>query len=352
MAAQSPPPLTDADYEFLLSQLLTGIARGWHEGRILKFFQKLGDRGKAKLWVAWLERFGERVLASDAPNLELAARLIRLGELTQSFSPIQPIGQAACQLGRQLYARESATTVWEYEGADAELTAAPAAESFDLSEAGAELDSAEAGVTLLTPEQLLGQLQQDAGLAAQLAEQLGMAGSDPQALVDALVRQLQAEQEQLAAQPEPQTVEDWFNRGLQQANLGDVAGAIASWDRALELNPNLVQAWHNRASALGNLGDSEGAIASFDRALALNPEDPQAWQGKGNACYNLQQWEAAIACWDKALQLQPDFPQAWYNRGNALEKLNRIEEAISSYQKALAITPDFDLAKAKLADLS
>lgn len=351
-AAPSPPPLTDTDYEFLLSQLLDGIAHGWHEGRILKFFDRLGDRGKAKLWVDWLERFGDKVLASEAPNLELAARLIRFGELSQSFSPVQPIGQAAYQLGRQLYAKQSVNAVWEYEGEDTALTVAPAAESFDLSPAETELSLPEEGVTLLTPEELLAQLEQDSGLAAQLAEQLGLAGNDPQALVEELVRQFQAEHGELAAQPEPETVEDWFDRGLQQANLGDLAGAIASWDRALALNPNLAQAWHNRGSALGNLGENEAAIASFDRALALNADDLQAWNGKGNACYNLQQWEAAIACWDRTLQLQSDFAQAWYNRGSALEKLNRTEEAIASYQKALAIAPDLDLATAKLGELS
>jgi hypothetical protein len=41
-------PLTDTDYEFLYMQLLDGVAHGWHEGRILRFFEKLGDRGRQK----------------------------------------------------------------------------------------------------------------------------------------------------------------------------------------------------------------------------------------------------------------------------------------------------------------
>lgn len=339
---ESTPPLTDTDYEFLLNQLLDGIVHGWHEGRIIKFFQRLGDRGKSRLWVDWLGRFGQGVLASDAPNLELAARLIRFGELSQSFSPVQPIGQAAYQLGRDIYAKQSANVVWEYEGTDEALPVPPAAE---------DLNGSEAGVQMLTSEELLSQLQQNPDLAAQLAEQLDLVGSDPEALVEELMRQFQAAHSELAAQPEPQTAEDWFNRGMQQANLGDVVGAIASWDEALALNPNLAEAWHNRASALGNLGENEAAIASFTRALALNPQDPQFWLGKGNAHYNLQQWEGAIACWNQALELQPDLAQVWYSRGCALEKLNLIQEAIDSYQKALAITPDFELAKVKLEEL-
>lgn len=340
---ESAPPLTDTDYEFLLNQLLEGISHGWHEGRIIKFFQKLGDRGKARLWVDWLERFGRGVLASEAPNLELAARLIRFGELSQSFSPVQPIGQAAYQLGREIYAKQSANAVWEYEGTDAELPVLPVAE---------DSNGSEAAVPMLTPEQLLAQLYLDTNLAAQLAEQLHIEESDPEALVEELVRQLQAAHQELESQSEPQTAEDWFNRGMQQANLGDVAGAITSWDWALELNPNLAEAWHNRGSALGNLGQNEAAIASFERALAINPNDAQFWLGKGNAHYNLEQWEAAITCWDKSLELQPDLAETWYNRGSALEKLHRIDEAINSYQKALAIAPDFDLVKVKLQELS
>jgi len=72
--------LTDTDYEFLFNQLLEGISHGWHEGRVLKFFDQLQERGKAKPWVGWLERFGEKVLASPAPNLPLATRMMRFGE--------------------------------------------------------------------------------------------------------------------------------------------------------------------------------------------------------------------------------------------------------------------------------
>ena len=350
----SAPALTDTDYEFLLTQLLEGVAHGWHEGRILKFFQQLGDRGKIKPWLAWIERFSEKVLSSASPNLMLAARLTRLGELTRSASAVQPIGQAAYQLGRQLYARESASVVWEYEGEDA----TPNPGDLPLEEANADqmglIGSQNSNVNEgqsttatqespieLTPEQLLEQLKQNPDLAVQLAEQLDMTGSPPEALVNELIKQFQQAQQELQSQPEPQTVTDWFNRGLQQANLGDLAGAIISWDKALEINPNLAQAWHNRASALGNLGQNQAAVDSFDRALALNGDDFQAWNGKGNACYNLEQWEMAIACWDKALQLQPNFAQAWYNRGSALEKLSRIEEAIPSYQKSLEIAPEF-----------
>ena len=221
--------LTDTDYEFLLTQLLEGVAHGWHEGRILKFFQQLGDRGKTKPWLAWLERFSGKVLSSDSPNLMLAARLTRLGELTRSTSAVEPIGQAAYQLGRQLYARESASVVWEYEGKDADpiiedkpSNVVEVDEDIAIDEQNLVVDDIPAGPMSqdapieLTPEQLLEQLEQNEDLMLQLAEQLDMAGSSPEALVNELIKQFQQAQLELQNQPEPQTVTDWFNRGLEQ----------------------------------------------------------------------------------------------------------------------------------------
>ncbi len=351
-------PLTDTDYEFLFSQLLEGVAHGWHEGRILKYFEDLGERGKPKPWIAWLERFGEKAMASSAPNLQLAARMMRLGELAQSFRATETIGETAYEIGRRIYNKEAESGIWEYEGPDAEVVMSSvdgSRQDFD-DEIYQTLEPTEQPLPkdseTLTLEELNDRLQQDPGLAQQLAQQLGIVATDPQEIINALVAQFQAETSQVQSQTPPQTDQDWFNIGLQQAHQGDLEGAIASWDQALEINPSLAQGWHNRGSALGNLGRFDEAIDSFDRAIYLNAQDFQTWNLKGNALYNLQQWEGAITCWDKALEVQPDYYQAWYNRGSALEELGRKEDAITSYRKALEIEPEFALALSRLQELT
>lgn len=320
------PQLSDTDYEFLFSQLLEGIAHGWHEGRILKFFQQLEDRGKQRQWVAWLERFGARVMASPAPNQQLAARMMRLGELAQSFPAIEEIGRTSYKLGRQIYNKNVGNVIWEYDGPDVERPVQSTVveaedtlvESWDQNPQEATDTSAE-GTETITLDELLSRLQQDDTLIAQMAQELGVDTNDPQAIIETLIQQFQTAQQPTETQTEPQTVEDWFNRGLQQANVGELESAIASWENALALNPNLAQAWHNRGSALGHLGKMEEAIASYNKAIELNPNDPQAWNARAHALYNLQRWEEAIICWDKVIELEPDLAQIWYNRGCALE---------------------------------
>jgi tetratricopeptide (TPR) repeat protein len=332
--------LTDTEYEFLFMQLMEGIGHGWHEGRILKFFEKLGERGKAKPWMAWIERFGEKVMASEASNQMLGARMMRLGELGQNIIKVQKIAEVSYQVGQKIYSKNTEDNIWEYGGPDANVTPDTVMPSDDGM-----------GMETLTIEQLLERLQEDPNLAQVLAKQLGIETIEPQQIIDTLVQQFQQTQNQLESENLPETVEDWFQRGLNQADLADWAGAIASWEQALELNPNLVQAWHNRGTALAHLGQLDEALVSVERAIELDPDDYQLWNSRGSILFSLQHWQESLACWEKVIALQSDYYQGWYNQGFTLENLGRTEEAINSYQKAIEINPEFELAKAKLSDL-
>ena len=69
------------------------------------------------------------------------------------------------------------------------------------------------------------------------------------------------------------------------------------------------------------LGDYQGAIADYDRALELNPQFAQAYYNRGNAKRTLKDYQGAIADYDKAIELNPRFAQAYYNRGVAKSDL-------------------------------
>ncbi|MCZ8126609.1 MAG: tetratricopeptide repeat protein [Microcystis sp. LE19-114.1B] len=137
-----------------------------------------------------------------------------------------------------------------------------------------------------------------------------------------------------------QASELWHEKGLIHQMGKEYEQAIASYDRALEIQPDDHQAWCNRGNALDDLGRFEEAIASFDRALEIKPDDPEAWYNRGNALKNLGRLEEAIASYDQALEFKPDDPEAWVNRGSALGNLGRFEEAIASSDQALEFKPD------------
>ncbi len=160
------PQLNDTDYEFLFSQLLEGVVHGWHEGRIVKFFAGLEERGKQGPWVAWLQRFGNKVLASGALNHQLGMRMVQLGEKCRSVPDIDQIGETAYSIGRELLTRQPKRDIWEYDGSD----------------------SSSLPQETMTVEELIGRLGQDSQFREAMARQLGIeTTADPQAMVQALI---------------------------------------------------------------------------------------------------------------------------------------------------------------------
>jgi tetratricopeptide (TPR) repeat protein len=131
-----------------------------------------------------------------------------------------------------------------------------------------------------------------------IAQQMGVETSEPEVLIQTLVNQFN--QLTAANQEAIDEAESWFNQGFQQDQAGDLDGAIASYDRAVEIKPDLYEAWFNQ----------------------------------GNVFSKLERFEEAIASYDKAIEIKPNFQEAWHNRGNALSNLGRLDEASASFEKA------------------
>jgi tetratricopeptide (TPR) repeat protein len=67
---------------------------------------------------------------------------------------------------------------------------------------------------------------------------------------------------------EPRNAGFLLNRGLIRGP-SDLPGAVADWSAALRIDPELAPAYHSRGVAREALGDRAGAIADYERALAL-----------------------------------------------------------------------------------
>lgn len=74
---------------------------------------------------------------------------------------------------------------------------------------------------------------------------------------------------------EPALAQALYDRGLLRwRELGDGVGAEADLTRVLELRPDWAEAWFNRAMAREVAGDMAGAVADFQRYLAQG-RDPE-----------------------------------------------------------------------------
>ncbi|MBD2208502.1 CHAT domain-containing protein [Nostoc linckia FACHB-104] len=312
---------TDAEYHSLFLQLLVGINNeDWSRGRVKAFLD--GNRINQANFVEWLRGFGERLVASPTVNDELVQGMVRLSNLS-----VGAVSFVAYEIGSQLLKREEKTNPRLVEYAQEETTEKE---------------------VIVTSDQLLVMMQQDANLVQQITQQLGIETSDPQVIMKELINQLAADK-LTNADAQSYVIQGLKNtdaqanliQGFQQYMNGEFKGEVVAFEKSIESQLNfhyLPDAWFFKAEALISLGLIEEAIASCEEAIRIKPDYHQGWNWLGSVqCDYLQQYEQAVISFDKAIKLKSDFCEAWINRAEALNKSKRYEEALISCNEALKL---------------
>jgi hypothetical protein len=189
---QPPPPLSDTDLEFLFTELLEGVHQIRGQAWALKWLHNIEHRVSTERWVEWLQRFGEKLLASTAPNNELAARMVQLGELE-----VGEVGDVAYDIGMQLLTRNEPEPIWEYAGPDvgtstngfSQLPEGPIEEVTPDENADGDFQT-------ITLDQLYELMQNDENLRQLVAQQVGIETDDSEVIIQALVNQFQGASEE------------------------------------------------------------------------------------------------------------------------------------------------------------
>jgi len=294
---RAPPPpkptpiRTFGEYEQKFLQLLEGVEQGWSRGEIKGFL--IGCKIKDAEWENWLQEFGEKLLVSPETNLELGGRMVRLGEINCG-----KISEVAGNMGRQLLAGVS-------------LNPNPADDSSVISENI---------VTRLLEKNSSSVYPTDSSSDAN--------ESDANPKVKSREREVSQE------------VEEFFEQGRECYYAGVLEGAIAAFEKALEIDPKFHLAWSGLGSALNNLGHNNEAIAAYEKALEIDLLFHFAWHGLGNTLKDLGRNRDAIAAFKKALEIDRKFHFAWNGLGATLNDLGRYRDAIAAFDKALEITGD------------
>ena len=289
-----PTPIrTFGEYEQKFMALLEGVAQGWSRGEIKGFL--IGSKIKDAEWENWLQEFGERLLVSPETHLELGGRMVRLGEMNCGR-----ISEVAGKIGRELLAGESLK----------------------------RKDGDGSSISDNVPE-LLGRESLNSPIKNLSAANQGDSTS-----------QLEFILESSRARPISEKVIELFLQGLKCHFSGDLSGAIAAFNKALEIEPKNSDVWDLLGATLNDLGRYSEAFAAFNKALKIDPKNSNVWEHLGATLNDLGRYSEAIAAFDKALEIHPKYHSAWDGRGIALNNLRRYSEAIAAYDKTLEITGD------------
>ncbi len=142
-----------------------------------------------------------------------------------------------------------------------------------------------------------------------------------------------------AIELDPRDAWAWNNRGIARRRLGDLQGAVADYAQAIEVDPRFAGAWTNRAVARSELGDTEGALADYARALEIEPRSPGIWNNRGLLKSRLGDLAGALADLDRALEIDSWSLEGWNTRGNIKNALGDHVGAVADFDRALELDP-------------
>lgn len=139
---------------------------------------------------------------------------------------------------------------------------------------------------------------------------------------------------------EPNDPETYFDIALVYDLKDDHQTAITYYMRAIEIAPEYAEAHNNLGELLMRSGKPNEALAQFQSLLSINPDNHSALNGIATCYINKRQFPTAIELLRRAIQLKPDYGQGHYNLGVALREDGQVESAIRHFQEAARLDPE------------
>jgi len=128
----------------------------------------------------------------------------------------------------------------------------------------------------------------------------------------------------------------------EMARQGNIAGAIAHYREAIQIDPRLPGLRFELAEALSLSevpADQEQVEKEYRAALADNPFDQKAECRLGEIALRASDLESALAHYKRAVELQPNDAEAALGVGKTLTQMHRMADAEPYLQRAAQLEP-------------
>ncbi|WP_322512611.1 tetratricopeptide repeat protein [Chloroflexus sp.] len=157
-----------------------------------------------------------------------------------------------------------------------------------------------------------------------------------------LARALAAYQRALALQP--QYPEALLGLAQTQYALGRADEALQTVEQALRQKSNYAEAHLFRGKLLQEAGRFNEARAAYDAAISANDRIAESFYRRALLAIRANDYDQAIRDLNRAIRLQPNFPEAHYWLGRAYYAQGRTESALQAIQQAITLNPDYSEA--------
>ena len=139
----------------------------------------------------------------------------------------------------------------------------------------------------------------------------------------------------------PDSAELHYNLGKLFSIQDDWEPARKAFEATLRIDPEYLEALDALGFALEALGDDAGAIANYEKAIALNEARGGTFASAHvnlGAYYNRTgNAQKALEYARQALELDPRSDRAWFQKARADERQGRLDEAVDSVNRAISI---------------
>jgi serine/threonine-protein kinase len=146
----------------------------------------------------------------------------------------------------------------------------------------------------------------------------------------------------------------YFNRGLLKVHAyQNFADGVADYTKAIQFHndPNEWDIYLKRGNAKFSLNDFEGAMADYNKTIEINPTNATAFYDRGMIMARIYtNFSAAVADFTEAIKLHND-PQEediFVKRGDMKMQLRDFSGAVADYSKAIEMNPADKFAQTNL----
>lgn len=133
------------------------------------------------------------------------------------------------------------------------------------------------------------------------------------------------------------------NEGIPYHDKGDFEGAIAKYDKALELDKDNLLALAEKGLSLASLKKYDEAIKCSKTVLEKYPGDKGlaiVYVTYGNALDQLKKTDESLKVYEEGIRSFPNNYQLYFNKGVTLASIQKYGEAILCLQKAVVLNPN------------
>lgn len=130
-----------------------------------------------------------------------------------------------------------------------------------------------------------------------------------------------------------------YRRGVAERLHGDLADAVKSFSRLLQLDPNQGEAYFRRGICFHFLGEERLAIRDFEQAASINFDSPRSNLWKGMSWAKLGDTNEAIRAYGESIAVSDRYVPAFVNRGLAHISQGDFRKAIDDLNEAIRLQP-------------